>query len=125
VERDLVRILRSRNIEITDTTSRRKGKKKGENFEFDIIAHNGTEIVIVEVKRTLRPNDVKAFQKKMGKAKDLMTEYQNYRVYGAVAYLQAAAGADVMAENKGFFVIRATGNSASIINEPDFEARIY
>jgi Holliday junction resolvase-like predicted endonuclease len=125
VEGDLAKILQQRGIAVTDTTSRRKGKKRGENFEFDIIAHNGDEIVIVEVKTTLRPDDVKDFKAKMGKAKLLLTEYQHYQVYGAMAYLQADAGAEIMAEKQGFFVIKATGNSASIINDVQFVPKIY
>jgi Holliday junction resolvase-like predicted endonuclease len=125
VEGDLVKILQQRGIAVTDTTSRRKGKKRGENFEFDIIAHNGDEIVIVEVKTTLRPDDVKDFKAKMGKAKLLLTEYQNYQVYAAMAFLQADAGAEIMAEKQGFFVIKATGNSASIINDVQFVPKIY
>lgn len=125
VEGDLAKILQQRGIAVTDTTSRRKGKKRGENFEFDIIAHNGDEIVIVEVKTTLRPDDVKDFKAKMSKAKLLLTEYQHYQVYGAMAYLQADAGAEIMAEKQGFFVIKATGNSASIINDLQFIPKIY
>ena len=41
----------------------------------------------------------------------------------AVAYLQAQDSADKMAENKGLFVIRATGDSAAIINAPNFTPR--
>jgi hypothetical protein len=37
-----------------------------------------------------------------------------------VAFLQADAGAEQMAENKGLFVIRATGDSAAIVNKADF-----
>lgn len=125
VEGDLAKILQQRGIAVTDTTSRRKGKKRGENFEFDIIAHNGDEIVIVEVKTTLRPDDVKDFKAKMGKAKLLLTEYHHYQVYGAMAYLQADAGAEIMAEKQGFFVIKATGNSASIINDVQFVPKVY
>ncbi len=125
VEGDLAKILQQRGIAVTDTTSRRKGKKRGENFEFDIIAHNGDEILIVEVKTTLRPDDVKDFKAKMSKAKLLLTEYQHYQVYAAMAYLQADAGAEIMAEKQGFFVIKATGNSASIINDVQFVPKVY
>ncbi len=79
----------------------------------------------MKVKTTLRPKDVKDFKEKMNKAKSLLTEYQNYKVYGATAFLKADAGAEVMSEKQGFFVIKATGNSASIINDPVFLPRIF
>jgi len=120
VEGDLVRLLNERGIPVDKTSERYKGHQGGENFEFDIIAHNGNEIVIVEVKTTLKPADVKEFTEKMQKAKIYLPEYANSRLIGAMAYLKADAGAETMAGKQGFFVIRATGNSAAIINPEGF-----
>jgi len=50
-----------------------------------------------------------------------MPNFSNNIIYGAVAYLTADSSSDAMAANSGLFVIRATGNSASIANEKDFE----
>ena len=120
VKGDLVNILKNRGIDVHDTSERRKGNHEGENYEFDIIAHNGTEIVIVEVKTTLRVNDVKSFLSKLSKAKLWLAEYKNFKIYGAVAYLKAEEASDIMAINNGLFSIRATGNSAAITNSVDF-----
>src|SRR3972149_9624146 len=120
VEGDLVRLLNERGIPVDKTSERYKGHQGGENFEFDIIAHNGNEIVIVEVKTTLKPTDVKEFTEKMQKAKIYLPEYANSRLIGAMAYLKADAGAEKMAGKQGFYVIRATGNSAAIINPEGF-----
>ena len=120
VKGDLVNILKNRGIDVHDTSERRKGNHEGENYEFDIIAHNGTEIVIVEVKTTLRVNDVKSFLSKLSKAKLWLAEYKNFKIYGAIAYLKAEEASDIMAMNNGLFSIRATGNSAAITNSDDF-----
>ncbi len=120
VKGDLVNILKNRGIDVHDTSERRKGNHEGENYEFDIIAHNGTEIVIVEVKTTLRVNDVKSFLSKLSKAKLWLAEYKNFKIYGAIAYLKAEEASDIMAMNNGLFSIRATGNSAAITNAADF-----
>ncbi|MYA07019.1 MAG: hypothetical protein F4060_07520 [Holophagales bacterium] len=45
--------------------------------------------------------------------------------YGAVAYLDADDSVIKHAERRGLFVIRATGNSASILNQPDFKPRVF
>ena len=82
VEGDLVRILRDRGVDVTDTQTRRKGNKNGKSFEFDIIANDNTEIVVVEVKTTLRAKHVKAFLNKMDQVKELLPEYRDYRVMG-------------------------------------------
>ena len=66
VEGDRVNLLIQRGILIADTTTRLKGKQPGGgHYEFDIIAHNGEEVVVVEVKTTLRPDDVKNFLDKL------------------------------------------------------------
>jgi hypothetical protein len=54
-----------------------------------------------------------------------MREYAGNTVYGAMAYISADAGAEKMAQNKGLFVIRATGDSAYLENPAGFVARTY
>lgn len=44
---------------------------------------------------------------------------------GAVAYLRADSGSEIFAENERLFVIRATGNSSSIINQEGFIPKIF
>ncbi|NCA84011.1 MAG: hypothetical protein EOM83_00375 [Clostridia bacterium] len=125
VEGDLVNLLNQRGIRVESTLQRRKGNFNGENFEFDIIAINSHEIVIVEVKTTLRVNDVEDFHKKVWKAKRYMPEYADKKIYGGVAFITADSASDRMAEKIGFFVIRATGNSSSIINTKDFKPKAF
>ena len=125
VEGDLIKLLQNKGIKVDSTIQRRKGNLNGENFEFDIIAINGDEIVIVEVKTTLRVEDVNYFHKKLWKAKEFMPEYKERRIYGAMAFLTADGASNRMAENMGFFVIKATGNSASIINKDSFKPKAF
>lgn len=126
VEGDLVNILNSRGIEINDTTSRLKGRRKdGGNYEFDIIAHNGDEIVVVEVKTTLRPEDVKHFLYKLDHLKEWVPRYSGNRVHGAMAWLTSQSDASIMVEKHGLFSIRATGDSANIVNEEGFQPRSW
>ena len=126
VEGDLVPLLIQRGIAITDATTRLKGQRPGGgNYEFDIIAHNGEEIVVVEVKTTLKPQDVEDFLQRLGQLKQWVPRYAKNRIYGAVAWLTADAGAERMVENRGLFSIRATGHSASIQNPPTFTPRAW
>ena len=46
-------------------------------------------------------------------------------IYGAVAYLKAEQESEVYAQRQGLFVIRATGSSASIINDTAFAPREF
>ncbi len=125
VEGDIIRILREKGIDVHDTSQRRKGEHDGRHFEFDIIAHNGKEIVIIEVKTTLRVNDVKHFTEKLEHAKVWMEEYKDFSIFGAVAFLKDESGAARFAEKEKLFVIKATGNSAAIVNEKDFVPRKF
>ena len=125
VEGDLVRILQERGIKVEQTSHRLKGSHKGQSYEFDIVARNGTEVVTVEVKTTLKPKHIRKFLDKMNSFKTWVEEYAPNTVYGAVAFLQADAGAEQMAENKGLFVIRATGDSAAVVNKADFVPRAF
>jgi hypothetical protein len=125
VKGDLVKLLKERGIHVERTIERIKGNHSGNNFEYDIIALNGKEIVIVEVKTTLRTNDVDEFHEKLWKSKNYMPEYSDKIVYGAVAFITAESASDRMAEKLGFFVIRATGNSSSIVNPVDFKPKAF
>ena len=121
VEGDIIRIFNERGIKVQDTSTRRKGSYEGENYEYDIIAHNGKETVIIEVKTTLKVKDVKAFIQKLRKTRTYLRMDEDDVIYGAMAYLQADSGSEVYGQNQQLFVIRATGDSAAIVNAVDFE----
>jgi len=123
VDGGLVALLNGRGIPVDHTVTRAKGRRRGMNWEFDIIAKNGREVVVVEVKTTLRPDDVKDFLDALKSFKGWMPEYAENVVYGAVAFLSVEAKADVMAQRVGLFVIRATGDGATLLNAEDFEPR--
>ncbi len=125
VEGALIKIFNQRGIPVQHTYTRAKGNHQGRSWEVDIVAKNGEAVIIVEVKTTLRPDDVKRFIDKLPHIKTWMREYAGNIVYGAMAYLNAEAGAEKMAQNKGLFVIKATGDSAYLENPADFVARIY
>ena len=125
VRGDLVRLLDGRGIGVRSLAQQTLARRGGESYEVDILAVNGEEIVVVEVKTTLRPEDVRRFRSKLGRFKEWWPEYRDRTVYGAMAFLQAADGVALHAERQGFFVIRATGDSASIVNVEDFEPRVF
>lgn len=125
VEGDLIPLLNGRGIAVEHTHERRKGRRNGEHFEFDILAVNRRDVVVVEVKTTLRSEDVTRFLSKLSRFTDLAREYRGKRILGAVAYLQSDSAVTTYAERRGLFVIRATGSSASILNAEDFEPRSF
>ena len=128
VEGDLHRLLNEWGIAIHDTAERRKGKLDKpltEQYEFDIIATNSEDVVVVEVKTTLRVKHVKEFLWELEQFTEWLPEYRDRRVYGAVAYIKVVEEAEKYAARQGLFVIRATGSSASIINSAGFKPKRF
>jgi len=125
VEGEIINLFKAKGLAVDSLSTRRRGGSNGQAFEFDIIVHNTTEIVIVEVKTTLKVKDVERHIYKLDNAKNWLKEYKNHNIHGAVAFLKADEGSATFAENNGLWVIRATGNSASIINGDNFEPAIF
>ena len=125
VEGDLVKLLQERGVEVEAVASRIRLSRDPKLREVDLFAVNGEEAVAVEVKTTLRPEHVTDFVELLGELPRLFGLYGARRLYGAVAYLKADEGTIRHAMRRGLLVIRATGSSASIVNEPDFEPRLF
>ncbi len=125
VEGDLVKLLQDRKIDVIGVAERHKRTVDGKDYEIDLIAINGNEIVVVEVKTTLGKRNVDHFLKKLKVFKDIFTEYKNRKVYGCVAYLRENEGSAGYSQKKGLLVIRATGSSASIVNKEKFKPKEF
>ena len=125
VEGDLIALLQEQGIKVLTTHPTVKGRRNGEHFEYDILAANGEEVVVVEVKTTLRAGDVTHFLEKLDKFTGWVPEFKGRNVLGAVAYLKVDHSVEVYAERQGLYIIRATGSSASIINQADFQPRVF
>ncbi len=125
VEGDLVALLKARDIAVEQTSTNIKGGQEGRHYEFDILAVNGEEVVVVEVKTTLKSEDVTHFLSKLERFTGWVRRFKGNRILGAVAYLKADSNVVRQAQRQGLYVIRATGSSASIINQPDFQPRVF
>ena len=130
VEGNLVKIFQDRGIDITQTHTRsqaewRQPEGRIEKREFDIIVANGTEVVTVEVKTTLTPKDVNSFLETLQDFKKYFPRYKSETICGAVAYLNSESKASLLAEEEGLFLIRATGDSASLVNKKGFKPKAF
>ncbi|MDE0118651.1 MAG: hypothetical protein OXM55_01425 [Bdellovibrionales bacterium] len=130
VEGKLVKIFQDQGIDITQTHTRsqsewRKPDGRIERREFDIIVANGTEVVVVEVKTTLVPKDVSVFLETIRDFRNYFRRYKTETIYGAMAYLASENKAHSLAEEEGLFLIRATGDSASLVNKEGFRPKAF
>ena len=121
VKGSLAQRLKERGIKVDAVIT--NARKRG--VEFDIIALNGKEVVVVEVKATLDPPDVDKFKKNIGQFKVLWPDFKKKTVYGAMAFLlKSKRKAESLAEKQGFFVISATGD-VIIKNEKYFRPKVF
>ena len=125
VKGDLIALLNRRGIEVHHVSNRLERNYGERRWEIDILAVNSRELVAVEVKTTLKVRDVDHFLDTLRNFTEIMPEYADRDVYGAVAYLKADESSDAYAERQGLFVIRAAGSSASITNRETFRPRSF
>ncbi len=131
VKGKLVHLLRERGIQVNQTLPNVEAQltnKDGtvqKRTEFDIIVANGKEVVIVEVKTVLSPKDLHHFLSNLQDFKSYFPKFKADTLYGAVAYLKSEGKAHVLSEAEGLFVIKAVGDSASLINKPDFKPKAF
>ena len=111
---NLKRVLREQaGIEIKGVTKRFKVEHEGRNYEFDLIAVGAKAVVMIEVKTTLRSDDVDDFAAIMPEVPAIFPEYQHRDIYGGFAYMKAQDGTEERAHKHGLLTIRAIGASTS------------
>ena len=125
VSGNLLRLLQQRNIPVNKIRRRVRQYKGEPNYELDIVASNGDEVVIVEVKSKLDPWGVKHFISQLQLIRNQSRRFRNQRIIGAVAFMTEHCDASSMAINQGLIVIRANGDSAVILNEEGFEPKRF
>ena len=126
----LIKLLSERNIEVIRVQSRTifyksKGQAAG---DFDLIAINGEEIVVVEVKTTLKIDDVDLFVTNLKNFKKHFPEHSDKKIYGAVAYLTTESEALDLSKVNRLFIIEAVGGKADvsvITNSEDFRPKEF
>ena len=123
VKGDFDKLLRSRGINVQQTSKAIEVKRKDGSlkWEFDLIAINGQEVVLAEVKTTLNSDDVDGFLFKLADYKNCVESHRDKRIYGAVAYLDED-GTAKYAQRSGLFTIAAAEatNIATITNPESF-----
>ncbi len=112
--------LQERDIQVTGVCSNAERIYKDERREFDVIATNGEELVVVEVKTTLKLEQVQYFLESIRDFKNYFPEYRDKKVYGAMAYLKSNEGASQYAEKKGLFILNPVGNIIKVVNSVHF-----
>ena len=114
VEGGVIELFQKYGIDVNEIHQRVRKRKNGRHMEIDLLLENGSDVIIVEVKTTLRANHIVDFLERMSVFQQFFTKYKNDSVYGAVT-------ADRYAEKNGLFVVKiGNDNLISLLNQDDF-----
>lgn len=121
-ESGIVQIFQKRGIAITELGRRMKSQKNGRNMEVDFLLFNMKEIVVGEVKTTLKVQDVKDFLIDLHEFPTFFPRYKGSHTYGAMVGIRIEEEADKFAYRNGLFVLTVGGEGMlTMLNDEKFQ----
>lgn len=126
VEPDAVGLFQERGIPVKRVFRRAESQLNGRSMEIDLLLENDDIVMVVEVKSTLRVEDVRHFLEKLKLFPLFFPRYADYQIYAAVAGMDILEGADRFAYRQGLFVLGFIGESiVKILNDASFSPRDF
>jgi hypothetical protein len=122
--RNLRSVFRKADVELKKV--KRRLKRKGEG-EYDLVAVDGEQVLVVEVKNKLEKRMVDKFvEKKLPRFKELFPEYGDRRVIAGMGALVVKDDVGRYAEKAGLYVLTQTEEGgAALLNRKGFKAREF
>ncbi len=126
VKPDALRLFQERGIQVNYCMRRVEARVGGRNMELDLLLENGQEVIVLEVKTTLKIDDIKEFMaEELGEFLTFFPRYRSYKVYGGVAALDVDEGVDKYAYRNGLFVLMVGGGVVQIKNDDKFRPKNF
>ena len=126
VKPSALKLFQERGIKVTETSQRIESNRNGSQMEVDILLANDVEAVVIEVKTTLRVEDVREFLEKVRQFTLFFPRYKGLKIYGGVAGIQIEEGADRFAYRRGLFVLAGSGEGMiKILNDLKFKPQNF
>jgi len=119
------RLFKERGIIVDKVFQRVKTHHDGDMMEIDILAINGEYAVVIEAKSSLSIDDVKDHVSRLEQFKNFFPEYSTRKIIGAVGGIVIEESADRYAYKQGMFVITECGESVAILNDRNFEPKLW
>ena len=114
-----------RQIPVHKVSQRVHAEYEGRAMEIDILGVNVNHVVLVEVKSTLKVDDVREHLERLAQFREFFPEYADKKVLGAVAGIVIEEQADRFAYRSGLFVISQTGDTVQILNDQAFQPKTW
>ena len=116
-----LQLFRDRGIDVHTSFQRQKSRINGRTMELDIVLEDDLASVVIEVKSLINVEDIDDFLADLHQVSTFFSHFGGRRIYGAVAGLEFAAGADRYAYRQGLFVLGLTGEGmVQILNDDRF-----
>ncbi len=121
--RNIRSIFKSRNKRFDQV----KRNVMGDNCEFDVVAINGKEVLVLEVKNKLKNQHIDKFVKtQIPKFKESFPEYSKYNILGAVGGLVVKDEVESYAQRAGLYVLTQNDQGLTkIANPKDFQEKVW
>ncbi|MBM3240564.1 DUF3782 domain-containing protein [Candidatus Poribacteria bacterium] len=120
-----VRIFNERGIDVEQTSIRNKVQRNGQEMEIDVLLENEEYVVAIEVRSTLKVEDVNEHMEKLRRFREFFPRFKEYKLIGAVAGIVIEEEADKYTYRRGLFVIGQTGETVNILNDEKFKPKLW
>lgn len=121
-----LRLFQERGIKVTETQRRVESVRNGSQMEVDILLVNAQEVVVTEVKTTLKVEDVRKFLEDLKRFLLFFPRYKGLKVYGGIAGIHIEEDADKFAYRQGLFVLTGSGEGmVKMLNDSDFRPKDF
>ena len=125
-ESGLLEQMQSRGIAVTRLFRRAVSRQNGREMELDFLLTNDTEVVLGEVKTTMKTDDVKNFVNKLGEFLYFYPSYKGLKIYGAMIGLSMEEESAKYAYRKGLFVFKVGGGGMlQLLNDDKFKPKDF
>ena len=102
-----------------------EGSRNGLSTQIDVMASNDDHVMLVEVKSSLRHDDVEDHLDRLSKFKLIFPRFANVRVHGSVAGIDLPKQVARYAYRKGLFVLAQSGETMTILNDKKFRPAVW
>ena len=120
-----VRLFQERGIDVHELYTEVSVQRLGGGLEIDLLVVNDTEAVLIEVKSKLTQRDVDEHLERLAKFKQFMPRYRDVKALGAVAAMVVPEEVARYAYHRGLFVLAQSGESVIILNDAQFQPRVW
>ena len=120
-----VRLFQERGIDVHELHTEVSVQRSEGGLEIDLLVVNETTVVLIEVKSKLTKSDVDEHLERLAKFKQFMPRYRDANALGAVAAMVVPEEVSRYAYRRGLFVLAQSGENVMILNNAQFEPRVW